>query len=72
MREAINETRTAYQHAKEAVYRAKDLDIPGPDGHFALNQALIGERRAFREYWNALDDFNRLILDGKLPGEPDD
>jgi len=68
----VKARKVAYEDAQEEVRRAKDFEAPpSPDWRFALSVALNRERLAFKNYQKALLDFNRLILDGKLPDEPD-
>ena len=69
LRDAVEQTKAAYERAKQDFERAKDLEAESSDGGFARGQALRRERRAFQDFRQAVFEFNRLILDGKLPGE---
>ena len=44
-------------------------DIPEPGGSQTYHNALVAERNALQAFSKALDDFKRLVLDGKLPEE---
>jgi len=46
-----------------------DLAFQNPDGGYALSQALRRENQALLDHRKALTQFNRLILDRKLPDE---
>ena len=70
--QAVEQTRIAYQQAKVAYESAKDSAAEHPDSGFVVCQALRRENQTLLEYKNAVDRFNRLILDGKLPEEEND
>jgi hypothetical protein len=67
LRQAVQQTKATYQLAKEQFELTKDLEIEQPDGGFAKAQALRRERQALHDFRIAVHQFNRLILDGKLP-----
>ena len=71
LRQSVEQTRTAYQEAKKAHKRAKGLRYEYPDSGYAVSQALRRENQMLLDYKTALSRFNRLILDGKLPAEPE-
>jgi len=68
MGEAVHQTRVAYQRAKEDFHRIPESDLQGPDGKFTFDQALVRERQAFAAAKRALFDYNRFVIDGKIPG----
>ena len=70
MREAVEQTQTQYHRAKEEFYCAMELELPNPDGRYALDQALIREQLALGQFRKAVFDFNRLVLDGEFPDHP--
>jgi len=69
--QAVEQTRITYQQAKVAYESAKDSAAEGFTSGFTVSQALRRENQTRLDYRSALDRFNRLVLDGKLPDEPD-
>ena len=67
MRETVQRAKTNYQRAKEEFNQASQSDLHNSDGRYTMSQATMRERLAFDEFRRALYDYNRLILDGKLP-----
>jgi len=70
MRNAVQQAKANYYHAREDFNLAKLIELQNPNGRYGLYQATIRERRALGEFRRLLCDFNRLILDGKLRDEP--
>jgi len=69
LRDRMEQTKALYEGAKDLLKRAtelqEDLGPNNPDG--LLSDAIRIERFAASSYQQALRDFNRFILDGKLP-----
>ena len=67
----LKRTKAAYELAKQefelARERYEDLGPTHPDGSLALAIRILNRER--RVYLKALMDFNRRILDKKLPSE---
>ena len=73
LRQAIEQTRLAFEEAKaeygRAIERGKDLGATHVDG--SVGHATHVYAHALQNYRKALIAFNQLILDGKLPDEKD-
>jgi hypothetical protein len=52
----------------QADYR--DGQLPSPDGDYALQQAVKGEKEARAEYMKVLHILTRLLVAGEIPEEP--
>jgi len=76
LRNALEEAKAVYQCAKieyrQALECRADLSLAHPDGRQALAAATKTHQYAFEKYTRALLRFNRFILDGKLPEDPED
>ena len=72
MRGIVEQTKIADRDAKAAFELAKDLPLQDPDSGYAMRQALRRENQKLLDYKRAAHRFNRLILDGKLPDEPNE
>ena len=75
LKKEVEEAKALYESTKQlnqrrVEYRV-DPHMAHPDGGFALTQALKAQDHAFKNYSRALIRFNRFILDGKLPEEPE-
>jgi hypothetical protein len=71
LRADLERRRGAYYDAKAESARLElyyaDLGLTQRDGRYALRIAIEAQHRATEDYREALVEFNRFILDGKLP-----
>lgn len=63
---------TASRHYKDLLGVTQDLGPAHPDGQLGLKSASIQQTAAFAAYRQALQTFNALILNGKVPESPED
>ena len=74
LREALGEAKASYDRAKQEylqqLERREDLGTT-PDGVLAYRQALRNRDSALGKYNQALIRFNKFVLYGKLPEEPE-
>jgi hypothetical protein len=60
--------RTEYDSASERHKRALECVQDGNGNDDSVSQAVEDQHHAFEEYQRAVDNFNRFILYGDLPG----